>query len=161
MQNPPDLLWLPLPSAEESEVLIERVAAPAIVQEGEPHRVRVVVRASEETEATLRVYRGSTPVAASKVQLLPDRANVFSFTQQIPPGTGVVLYRAQIESSTDTTPENNRASALVQTRGPPRVLLVDENPAQLQPLRTALEAAGMSVEVTGPAGLPGTASPRP
>lgn len=157
LADPPDVVWKPLAAAEGPEVLVERIVAPDIVQEGQPHRVRVVVRSSRPTEAVLRVFRGATPVAASNVQLEPGRANVFAFEQDASAGSGVALYRARIEAVEDGSPRNNRASALTRIRGRPRVLLLDEDPEALRPLALALRDAGMQVERAGPEALPADA----
>jgi len=155
--DPPDLAWVPLASSQERDVLVERVTAPERVVEGEPHRVRVVLRASHPTEATLRVFRGPSPVAASRVKIEPGRPNVFAFDQVAPPGSGILLYRARVETETDATLDNNRASTLVRVEGRPRVLILDRDPASMAPLKAALEAADMEVEVSRSGGLPGSA----
>ena len=149
-----DVMWAPLAPPAEAEVAVEQISLPERVVEGEPHRVRVVLRASRRTTATLRLYRGATPVAASPVELEPGRAQVFAFDQTAPPGAGVLLYRAQVTADGDATPENNRAEALVTVDGRPSVFLVDREPRAIAPLARALEAAGMRVDVGGPGALP-------
>jgi uncharacterized membrane protein len=150
-----DLLWVPLERAEAPEVLIDEVSAPSRVVEGEPHRVRIVVRSSIATGAILRVYRGSKPVAASRVQLQPGQANLFSFEQTAPRATDAVVYRAEIEADDDGLVENNRGAAVVRVEGRSRVLIVDRDPRSLEPLARALESGEMEVELGGAGLIPG------
>lgn len=149
-----DVAWAPLEPPPAAEVLVEQVSVPERVVEGEPHRVRVVVRSSGETRATLRLFRGATPVAASAVKLEPGRSQVFTFEQTAAPGSGVLLYRAEIEAVDDAAPENNRAAALVEVDGRPTVLAIDREPAALAAFVRALESSEMGLEVGGPGALP-------
>ena len=149
-----DVVWAPLEPAAETEVAVEQIALPERVVEGEPHRVRVVLRAARRTRADLRLYRGPTPIAAVSVELEPEQSQVFAFDQVAPPGAGLLLYRAQVTAAGDATPENNHAEALVKVEGRPSVLVVDREPRAIAPLVRALEQAGMRVISGGPGALP-------
>ncbi len=149
-----DIVWVPLGRADQDEVLVEQVAAPEEVVEGQPHRVRVVVRSSRATGATLRLYRGTVPVASTPIRLEPGQAQVYAF-DQVAQGSGAILYRAQVEAPVDGALENNRAAALVRVEGPPSVLLIDRTPGALGPLQQALRGAGMRLDAGGPGALPG------
>ncbi|MEM7357384.1 MAG: vWA domain-containing protein, partial [Acidobacteriota bacterium] len=149
-----DLVWTPIAPPRASEVMVEQISVPEKVVEGEPHRVRVVARSSTATTATLRLFRGSVPVAAIPVELPAGQSRVFAFDQVAPLGSGVLLYRARIEAATDTTPENNRGQALVEVAGRPSVLIVDREPGAITPLADALRQAGMRVRSGRPGLLP-------
>lgn len=149
-----DVAWLELASLDRPEALVEQISVPDRVVAGQPHRVRVAVRASQEMTATLRLYRGSVPVAAAPVRLEAGSTQVFAFDQTAPPGSGVVLYRARLEAADDGSPENNRAEALVRVEGRPSALLIDADPASLAPLSAALGEAGLDADAGGPGALP-------
>lgn len=149
-----DLVWLPIPSTAAAEVLVEQVSVPQTITEGEPHLVRVVLRTNTPVVASLRLYRGATPVASTRVTLDADQPQVLTFEQTAPPGSRALLYRAVVESAGDATPENNRASALVEVDGAASVLLVDHQPNAIAPLAQALRNAGMEVNVGGAGALP-------
>lgn len=152
-----DVLWAPIASPATTEVLVEQVSVPERVVAGQPHRVRVVVRASREVDATLRLFRGAVPVAAAPIRLEPGRSQVFAFDQIAPAGAGALLYRAQVETTADATPENNRAAALVQVAGRPSILVIDREPEALRSFARALESSGMRAETGGPGALPADA----
>lgn len=112
-----------------AKVLIEQISVPERA-EGDSHRVRVVLRAAQETVATLRLYRGTLPVAAATVELPPGTPQVYAFDQLTPSGSGAILYRARVEAEGDATAENNRAEALVEVAGRPSVLVQFEPAAR-------------------------------
>ncbi len=152
-----DVAWLELASPDLPEALIEQISTPERVVAGQPHRVRVAVQASREMNATLRLYRGSVPVAATPVRLEPGTSpQIFAFDQIAPPDSGAILYRARLEAEDDGSPENNRAAALVRVEGRPSALLIDSDPAALAPLAATLNDAGFGTDVGGPGALPGS-----
>jgi len=149
-----DVVWMPLGGENRPEVIVESVSAPERVSEGQPHKVRVLIRASAETEATLRVFQGASLISASRVHLAPGRGNLFSVEREAPDRSGPLLYTAEVEVAGDDTVENNRAAAVVRVEGRPHVLLLDTNPDSVRPLRRALERADVTVVNGTPAALP-------
>jgi Mg-chelatase subunit ChlD len=149
-----DVVWVPLAAAGTADVLVEQIAAPDRILEDQPHRLRVVVRSSSDTEAVLRIWRGGTLISAAPVQLAAGRPNVFTVEQTTPTASGALLYRAEVEAANDPVAENNRASAVVRVEGRPRVLLAGSDPAALQPLTRVLQNAGMRVDTGAPASVP-------
>lgn len=150
-----DVVWVPLSRSKAPEVLVESVRAPDSVASGEPFHVSVTLRASRETEATLRLLRDGSPVSSGRVSLSPGVPNVFRVEQRSGPVAGVVSFEARVAAREDETPENDRASAIVRVEGKPRVLVVDAHPGTAAPLASALGRAGLEVEAGGPGALPG------
>lgn len=150
-----DVVWVPLSRSKAPEVLVESVRAPDRVASGEPFQVSVTLRASRETEATLRLLRDGSAVSSGRVTLAPGVPNVFQVEQRSGQAAGAVSYEARVAAREDESPENNRASAIVRVEGRPRVLIVDTHPETAAPLASALGRAGLQVETGGPGALPG------
>lgn len=153
--DPIDLVWVPVRGARQTEALVESISAPANLTEGQPHRVRVLIRSTMETGGILRLYRGDTLISSSRVRLRPGDGNLFSMELEAPFDSGPLLYRAELEAEGDGATENNSAATVVRVEGRPRVLAIDTDPNALQPLARALTAADMAVTRGGPASLPG------
>jgi Ca-activated chloride channel family protein len=152
---------VPLSFALQDEVLVEKVAAPAEVREGEPFVVRVVIRAGKPTPATVRLLRDGALVEARRVDLAAG-SSVEEFA--LPPGlAGLARLEAVVtpieegkaEAGHDTWPQNDVAHAFTLVPGSAHVLHVSDAPIEVTtPLRNALAAAGLRVDAVTPADLP-------
>ncbi len=143
---------LPLAVTSGPEVLIDQLAAPNVVHEGERFGVRVQVVSNVETNATVRVLRGEDVIGEQEVQLRPGLNDV-SFPTQAS-STGFLSLRATVTSDSDTLAENNTQAAVVQVQGPPRVLVVEGRPGEASAVVSALSSTGMLVESRPAADLP-------
>ncbi len=151
---------VPLSFRLTDELLVEKVAAPAEVREGEPFVVRVVLRAGQPTPATVRLLRDGALVEARRVDL-PAGSSVEEFA--LPPGlAGLARLEAVVTpletdsgAGHDTWPQNDVAHAFTLVPGAAHVLHVSDAPAEVTfPLRKALAAAGLRVDAISPADLP-------
>jgi Mg-chelatase subunit ChlD len=143
---------VPLATASGPEVLVDQLAAPNVVHEGERFAVRVQVVSNVETGATVRVLRGDDVLGEQAVQLRPGINDVTFPTQA--DSTGFMSLRAEVSSDVDTLDENNSQAAVVQVQGPPRVLVIEARPGEGAAIQSALSAGGMQVESRAPADLP-------
>lgn len=138
----------------QPEVLVEQVTAPGQTRQGQVIPVEVVVAARGAAEVHLRLLADGTLVESRVVRLVPGR-NRFGFNLPAPE-TGFHRFRAEIEATADTRPQNNWGTAFTTVYGPPHVLVVEGQPGEADALNAALEAAGIKSTLTSPAALPGT-----
>lgn len=147
---------VPLTIGGAHEVLVREVTAPNSVNTGEPFRLRAVVHAKQECEATLKVYQrlqhGKRILAPRRV-ILHEGDNVFLLSQELF-SPGFYEYEVAIESDADTVVANNEGHAFTMVRGEPTVLYVESNPGKSVYLKSALEAEGLLVEQRTPASMP-------
>ncbi len=143
---------LPIRYQYDQEVMVEKVVAPANVDEGESFEVRTVVQASSPHSARLHLYENGVLIGSQVVDLEPGR-NVFVITRKLPE-PGYYIYSATIESTQDTLYANNTSSAFALVRGEGRVLLVAGDPEHAEPLLDALETQGLKVRLAGLGSLP-------
>ncbi len=136
------------------EVALAQLGVPQQVREGQTFQLTVALEATTSTQARLRVWdveRG-LPIYDEVVDVPPGRSQV-TVPVRAEEG-GAFRYRATVEPVSDMRPENNVAEAVVFVLGPPRVLVVAQEPAEVEALVTALQDAGMEVVVQAPAALP-------
>ncbi len=145
---------LPLTTPPGREVLITSLNAPSSSRAGERFDLRVTIRSTSETSATLRLLADGQLLGQSEVRL---SAGDNTFVQPVSGASkGFHSYGAEIvpPAGTDTRPENNRYSAYSSVTGKPRVLLVEGHAGEAPPLQTALNAAGVDTALTAPAAIP-------
>lgn len=145
---------VPLEPPSGGEASLESLAAPAVLRSGEPHTVTAVVRARSASRARVTLLRDGALFGTMDAALRPGR-NVFSFASELQ-GTGLHEYEAVLDPAVDTVRENNRFRALVEVRGPPRVLYVHKKGARSPAFTAALGTQGFLVEECGPEGIPAT-----
>ncbi|MFC7443219.1 VWA domain-containing protein [Laceyella putida] len=145
---------VPLAARSGPEVLVDRVDVPQRLYRQEQASLTVKVKANVDTAATLTVYEGERRLAERKVQVKPGE-NAVTVPVQVN-DDGFVRYRVTLSSPQDTMSQNNTVTAFSQVAGKPRVLLVEEASEEGNNLRQALQATGMVVERTHPAGIPRT-----
>ncbi|WP_237607239.1 VWA domain-containing protein [Roseimaritima sediminicola] len=146
-----------LPVRREAEVQLSVVEAPNQVRQGQPFYVDVVVSSNRDTAGTVELYRNDIRVETDIGQdvSLQRGENRFRFRQTIVDQRQVTFAAAvRVPAGNDTLAENNTASAMVFSEGRPRVLVIDPEPQQIDPLRWALDQQEIELEVRPPAGLP-------
>jgi uncharacterized membrane protein/Mg-chelatase subunit ChlD len=137
----------PLPLGQESggqELRVEKLVVPRQVQSGAPYQVEAMVVSTVETPASLELFRGGALAGRQEVVLTPGKNRV-SFLQQTT-DEGVHLYEVVVNSSKDTLLENNRLRAFTDVLGPPKMLMLYDEPGPSTPLLEALKEQGLSVE---------------
>lgn len=151
-----DVMIAPLRPVTGKEVRIEEVRSPSFVEGGEPFKVRVAVRAEQDSTATLRLSRrdanGKRALPPSEVTLRKGE-NVFLLPQEVD-GSGFFEYEAVVETLDDTIIENNEGRSFTVVRGKPAVLYVEADQENSRYLGAALEQEGLNVSGVSPANMP-------
>ncbi len=145
---------VPLAVPPGREVLVEDVTAPATARAGERFDLRITLRSTSATTATLRLLADGALVGS---QAVPLTAGSTTFVQALPAqGKGFHRYSVEIvpEAGADTHPENNHYEAYTFVLDRPRLLLVEGHADEAAPLVPALTAAGVDSERVAAGALP-------
>lgn len=142
--------------AQEPEVRVENLIAPAEVKAGTPYRVEAVVSSTRAAAASLELFREGAFAGRQEVQLQPGK-NRFQFLERAP-DEGVHLYQIVVNSEQDTIADNNRWHAFTEVLGPPKILLLYDPPAPSASLVEALRQQGLAVQAQPWDTLPHTLS---
>lgn len=143
---------VPLPGQPAHEVYLASIAAPALVDAGEPFHLDVTIYSSGENRGALLVQCDGTPVVEKPVEV-DAGDNRFRFPVVVPKRQAAT-FSAELTGFDDTLPDNNAASTTVFPGPAPRVLLVESRPVLAEPLRQALQAENIRVEVRAPESIP-------
>ncbi len=145
----------PLPLGQDSggqEVRVEKLVVPRQVQAGAPYQVEAMVVSTVETTASLELFRGGAFAGRQEVTLTPGKNRV-RFLQQNSE-EGVHLYEVVVNSPQDTLLENNRFRGFTDVLGPPKMLMLHDEPGPSTPLLEALREQGLAVEARPWSSLP-------
>ena len=145
--------FVALPSRDGPEILVRQLETPPSLRERDTFSLRVVVDASEATEATLRVLVDGRLDSSHNVQLNKG-TNTFTIPHA-PVPKGFHSFRVQLETAADTISENNIGTSFSTVIGKANVLLVEGSPGEGRYLNDALRAGGMEVSVIAPTAVPG------
>ncbi|MGE0788970.1 MAG: VWA domain-containing protein [Sandaracinaceae bacterium] len=149
---------LPIERAPSAEIAIERVRLPASADPGQPIELRVITRATHAATARIEVRRDGVPIARSEVEIAQG---VDALTlRDVAPEPGVHRYDVLLvpsEPGSDAAVENNEGAALIRVSGGSRAIVLTDRAPEATALVSALEGAGMEVELrtaaTAPADL--------
>lgn len=148
-----EIVAVPYAATLGPEVLVTEVDAPTRLSEDQQFDLGVTVESSEETTAELRVLGGGEVLLQQGIRLV-EGTNRYTFTLTAP-APGLNTFRAQVvPTGDDIFYQNNELSAFTQVVGPPRVLVVADDPAESANIEEALLAQGLLVDRTSGAGLP-------
>ncbi len=139
----------------EAEIAVERVQLPPTADPDEPIELRVVTRATTETDVRVRVLRDGAPIAEADTHVAAG-TDVLTL-RDLAGEPGVHRYDVLLEPldvDADAAPENNEGGAFVRVNGASRALIVSERPEEATALLGAIERAGLEVEAVGPARMP-------
>lgn len=143
---------VPLTSESGPDVVVNALDAPDAAREGQNVTLQASINSSIATTGRLQIFVDGELVDTQQLDLEPG---VTSRPINVPSGeAGFHRYEVRLEADGDTQPLNNRAAAFTTVQGPPRVLLVASEAERAAPLRSALEAASVRVEVLPPERLP-------
>ncbi|MFO0713234.1 MAG: VWA domain-containing protein [Sandaracinus sp.] len=132
--------------ASSAEVAIDRVIVPPTADPDEPVDVRIVTRATRETDVRVRVRRDGQLIAetTTRIDAGSDALSLRDRTSE----AGVHRYDVEIEpleAGADVSSENNVAGGFLRITGRSRVLVLSDRPAEAEALVTAIRAAGPDV----------------
>ncbi|HQE17087.1 MAG TPA: VWA domain-containing protein [Aggregatilineales bacterium] len=147
------IMAVPYAATLGPEVLVTEVNAPTRLSENQQFDLGVTIESSQETTAELRILGGGEVLLQQGIQLV-EGPNRYAFTLTAP-GPGLNTFRVQVvPTGDDIFYQNNELSAFTQVVGPPRVLVVTDDPAESANIEDALLAQGLLVDRTSGAGLP-------
>lgn len=136
------------------DVRIRELIAPAQVSEGQEFDLSVTITSSQPTEGTLLIYSNGTLIRETGVALREGDTR-YTLTQSSDEG-GFLNFSAQIivPTGSDSFSQNNQLGAFTQVVGPPRVLMVYNDPSETINLAAALESAGVTLDVVPARNMP-------
>lgn len=144
-----------LPMDSRPDAWLEALVAPDQVREGETFNVNVSVGSNvDKRAARVALYQDGFLVEEKLIET--RRGNQSLVFKNLRTTSGKSSLEAVVFLPEDPHPASDRLTTAVVTRGQPRILLVDPNPSQLNPLAEALRGGKMNVEIRPPAGLPTT-----
>ncbi|MBX7255595.1 MAG: glutamine amidotransferase [Candidatus Hydrogenedentes bacterium] len=138
---------LPIVLGQQPEVRMREVASPNRVNADEPFKLRVVVEADQDSQATLRLYqrgREGRQLMQTAPVTLQKGDNAFLLPLELS-NSGFYEYEAVVESESDTTYANNEGRSFTVVYGEPNVLYVDADWEHSQRLLPALQSEGVRV----------------
>lgn len=142
--------------ATAGDVLVESVAAPGRVNQGEAHDVAATLRntGSSAVTATVITRRNGVEMDRRDIDLPPGET--IHTIEHVAADTGAARWDVEVVDPFDTVDANNIGRAGVLVDGPARVLVVTGRDGAEAQLVAALEAANLPTEVTPATTLPGT-----
>ncbi|HEY2596253.1 MAG TPA: VWA domain-containing protein, partial [Chloroflexota bacterium] len=132
---------MPVVPLSGPEVLVDSVATPPTVSEGDRFTIGVNLASNVNTNATVHVLVNGQPVADQAVSLTPGSTQL-SFTAQAPQA-GLLDVQASVDANQDTLSQNDTARSVVEVVGPPSVLIVEQRPGEGDTIASALSSTGM------------------
>ncbi len=128
------------------EAQVENVRVPSEIRLKEPFVLEVITKSNQKMPGLLQVFRNGVLLQEGTILLDDVEKNFIRIPQKITE-PGMYRYDVRIKPQQDFQAENNSSQAWVSVAGPPRLLLVDEQPAELQLLADAFKHRGFTVEL--------------
>ncbi len=163
---------LPIQYEHESEVIVERIVAPATARMGETVAIKVVLTSTAKVAGLLSILQNG-----SKIDLDPQSSDL-SMRVDLEPGVNVNVvplvlagagpqeFEAVFEplagdgsavgGSGDAIQENNRALAVTFVSGKGKVLVVSRSDAESRAFLNAMETGRIETVAVGPEQFPGS-----
>lgn len=129
----------------------QALQVPAEIEPGAPLALVGWMGAEKPTHATWTLYRGDAAISSGEVDLAPGSNRLL--LRDRAPSAGLVRYTLAVSAPGDSTPEDDRSSAVTRVTGARQVLVVDDAGGE-SPVSSALRAAGMQVRVASPETAP-------
>jgi Mg-chelatase subunit ChlD len=148
---------LPVGEAEAADVRLEAVDLPRTAYQGEVAILTARVSADRATPATVRVWRDDGQLALERGVQLVSGPQELALPLPAAEDPGLHRYRVDVDVAdrdSDATPINNTLGAVERVSGPPRVLVLANQPQDAASLVGALQAGGADVQLAQPAAAP-------
>ncbi|MBO0994692.1 VWA domain-containing protein [Bacillus sp. SD088] len=142
---------LPFNPSIQKDVAIESFSSPSTLYQGENAKLTVNLSSTMDTKARVRITKNNETVIDEEVQVKKGE-NSYNFIDFIK-SSGVHNYKAEIISDDDGVSQNNQSFAVAEAKGPPQILMVDDE-TEGDNLLQALEASDLTVTKTKPELLP-------
>ncbi|MFV9506191.1 MAG: VWA domain-containing protein [Oscillochloridaceae bacterium umkhey_bin13] len=147
---------VPLATEAGPDLLLATLEAPSSAREGQFIPLRIQLGSNATGVALLELLADGELVATEEVNVGPGATTL---TVSLPAGqAGFRRFEARVSAPFDTQPLNNRAATFTTIEGPPRLLLIADDPSRAAPLQVALEAADFRVEVRAASQTPANLS---
>ncbi|MBS1153690.1 MAG: hypothetical protein H6Q89_5388, partial [Myxococcaceae bacterium] len=145
---PVDFRWI---GREDTglDVAVTHLEVPPQVAVKEPFQLAATLRATANTEATLTLLRNGKPLVKAQ-RTLRAGDTVVTFRDLID-AAGLASYQLKVEAKGDGVLENDVGRALTRIEGPPRVLLLTDQPNGT--LARTLKDAELQLQVAAPFAL--------
>jgi len=146
---------LPVERAPAPEVAVEQVRLPERADPREPLALRIVTRATRETEVDVRVLRDGAPFVTARTRV--GAGDDVLTVRDVADAPGVHRYDVlldAVDARADAARENNTGAALVRVSGGARALVLSDRPEGSEALVAALVRAGFEVTSRGRAEAP-------
>jgi uncharacterized membrane protein len=142
--------------APAADLAVLRVTPPAGVEVGRPFRVGADLHATRATTARLAFDVDGAPnprEAKREIAISPGDTHIEFESLALRPGP--LRFRVTGESEGfDAIVENNRATASIDVKGPPKILYVEGRHDRAMPFRSALSAQRFEVDLIEPTAFP-------
>lgn len=136
---------LPLATSRAHDVSVQKLGLPSKAKQGQPFEARIFVQSDDAQKATIKLFRNDQFLGEQPVELSKGK-NLFTFPQKLET-SGFYHYTVQVEAPGDVLPQNNRATAFVDVRSKPRVLIVTASEEQDANLIAALRQSDLEIQV--------------
>lgn len=139
-----------LQSDHYEDAAISEIALPPTLYEGEKAAISVIIDSNTNNNGVLRLFANNKEVATNKIQINEGKTNIpLSIEME---QTGLVTFRAEIETTKDAYAENNKLQAVSTIKTTPKILIVqnDHNVS----IQNILKNAGYKVDVYSTDKLP-------
>ncbi len=146
---------LALERAPAPEVAVAQVRLPERADPREPLALRIVTRATRETEVDVRVLRDGEPFVTARTRL--GAGDDVLTVRDVADAPGVHRYDVLLDAvdpDADAARENNTGAALVRVSGGARALVLSDRPEESEALVAALAQAGFEVALRDRAAAP-------
>jgi uncharacterized membrane protein len=140
---------LPLTQAPRPNVRVESLHGPSRATASESIDLRVVIRSSKDTKGTLSMLVDGEETERSRVELHAGEDALFMRARA--PAAGLHRYSVRVvpdDPASDAVAEDDAATAFVRVVGRARAVIIEDDEAHAQPIRSALEAAAFDVDVS-------------
>jgi Ca-activated chloride channel homolog len=144
---------VPMRSSSRPDAAVVSIRAPGAVREGEIFELKVqIYSATDAGPVSVRLYQNDLLVSETQKEL-PARLSELTFSNVRAEGR-MGLYEIGVAASNDSIAGNNRKRIALVHAGKPRVLIIDRDPQQAEPMAEALRGSDFDVEARPPGGLP-------
>ncbi|QHE61131.1 hypothetical protein FHE72_08920 [Rossellomorea vietnamensis] len=143
---------MPIASDTKEDVSVTDVSAPSVQYKGEETTLNVNTYSTTKKEIEMRITLNDQLIIKENLQV-QEGNNEFQF-KHVVDQSGLLVYKAEVFSKGDGSPENNTLYHLARSEGAAKVMLV-ENAGGESTLAPLLNSAGFTVDVYKPEQLPG------
>ncbi|MFT8319466.1 MAG: VWA domain-containing protein [Bacillus sp. (in: firmicutes)] len=139
-----------LQSENYEDMAISNIELPPTLYKGEQVSLHVSVDSNVSKKGTLHLYANNKQIETKEVDV-KEGQNVFPIHMKVDQ-TGLVTYRAELETEKDAYTENNKFQAVTTIKTTPKILIVQNT--ENDQVKDILQSAGYEVDSLSPAKLP-------